>query len=189
MKNILTKILLVFVLFFVSATQAASPERMAEQYYLYVDANQWNELADMFHESALSDFKAKLLPTLKPINHSGKSGLLEKTFGKNATYEDAKKSSNKKFFINVVGNVASLVRTTGIKNTQTNIIGKTPEGDDVVHVLVRESYKLGDIEIANMEVLSFKKSGDYWALLLSGKIRGLVQTLQTSTYQLRQRRK
>ena len=58
-----------------------------------------------------------------------------------------------------------------------------------MHVLVRESYKLGDIEIANMEVLSFKKSGDYWALLLSGKIRGLVQTLQTSTYQLRQRRK
>ena len=189
MKNILTTILLAFFLFFVSATHAASPERMAKQYYIYIDANQWNKIADMMHESALTDFKAKLLPTLKPINHSGKSGLLKKTFGKNATYEDARKAPNKKFFINVVGNVASLVRNTGIKNTQTSIIGKIPDSDDVAHVLVRESYKLGDIEIANMEVLSFKKSGDSWALLLSGKIRGLVQTLQTSTYQLRQRRK
>lgn len=189
MKIILISGLLAFFLFFVSAIHAATPERIAAGYYQHIDTNQWNKIADMLHESALSEFKTKLLPTLKPLNHSGKSGLLKKTFGKEATYEDAKKSPNKEFFINVVGNVASLVRNSGIKNTQTTIVGKTPEGDDVIHVLVRETYKLGDMELANMEVLSFKKSGDAWKLLLSGKILGLVQTLQTSTYQLRQRKK
>ena len=189
MKIILINSVLASVLLFASAVHAVTPEQMAEQYYKYIDADQWNKIADVMHETALSDFKANLLPTLKPLNHSGKSGLLRKTFGKEATFEDAEKASSKEFFIKVVGNVAGLVRNTGIKNTQTTIIGKVPENNDVVHVLVKESYKLGAMEIINMEVLSFKKSGDGWALLLSGKIRGLVQTLQTSTYQLRQRKK
>ena len=189
MKIILTNGLLAFLLLFHSAIHAATPERIAAQYYQHIDASQWNKIADMLHETALSEFKTSLLPTLKPLNHSGKSSLLKKTFGKDATFEDAKKASNKVFFVKVIGNVAGLMRNTGIKNTQTAIIGRVSEGNDAAHVLVRESYKLGDMELTNMEVLSFKKSGDNWALLLSGKMRGLVQTLQTSTYQLRQLKK
>ncbi|WP_455201399.1 hypothetical protein [Kaarinaea lacus] len=189
MKIILNQSVPALLLLFASAIHAATPEHIADQYYQLIDANQWSNIADMMHETALTEFKTKLLPTLKPLNHSGKSGLLKKTFGKEATYEDASKASNKEFFVNVVGNVASLVRNTGIRNTQTTVIGKMPEGKDVVHVLVRETYRLGEIKISNMEVLSFKKSGDGWALLLSGKIRGLVQTLQTSTYHIRQRKK
>ncbi len=177
-----------FSLLFASVIQAATPEEMAAQYYQYIDTNQWGKLADLMHESTLSHFKSSLLPTLQASANNGRSGLLKKTFGKDATFDDAKKASDKDFFVAFVSNVAGLIRNSGIKNTQTTIIGKVPEGDSEVHVLVRESYKLGKMELINMEVLSFKKAGKKWALLLSGKLRGLVQTIQTTTYQLKNRK-
>lgn len=189
MKTILNKLALASLLLLSFTSYAASPEDQTTLFYQYVDTSQWHKIADMLDESALSEFKTKLLPLLNHEANNGRNGLLRRTFGKKATFEDAKKASDKVFFVNVISNVAGLVRNAGIKNTQTTIIGKVMEGDDIMHVLVRERYMLGDMELTNMEVLSYKQASDNWSLLLSGKIRGLVQTLQTSMYQLRQRKK
>ncbi|WP_455207031.1 hypothetical protein [Kaarinaea lacus] len=189
MKIILNNCVLAFFFLLTSIANAASPEDMTAQFYQYINANQWNNIADLLDESALSDFKKQMLPLLSTEAKNGRNGLLRKTFGKEATFDDAKNASTKVFFVNVISNVAGLVRNSGIKTTQTTIIGKVSEGEDVMHVLVRENYKLGEMELTNMEVLSFMKAGNDWSMLLSGKIRGLVQTLQTSTYQLRNRKK
>jgi|GEM_PF-4329876 hypothetical protein len=189
MKIILNTVVLAFLLLLTAAVHAASPEELTTLYYQHIDKSQWNKIADMLHESALNEFKTQLLPLLNSEANNGRNGLLKKTFGKQATYEDAKKASEKVFFVNVISNVAGLMKNSGIKNTQTTVIGKVTENDDLVHVLVRERYKLGDMALTNMEVLSYKQAGKNWALLLSGKIHALVQTLQTSMYQLRQRKK
>ena len=189
MKIILKDTTLALLLLLSTSAYATSPEDLTVQYYQHIDKNQWNKIADMLHESALNEFKTQLLPLLNSEANNGRNGLLKKTFGKQATYEDAKKASEKVFFVNVISNVAGLIKNSGIKNTQTMVIGKVTENDDLVHVLVRERYKLGDMMLTNMEVLSYKQAGKDWALLLSGKIHALVQTLQTSMYQLRQRKK
>jgi hypothetical protein len=189
MKIILKNAALAFLILLAHTATAASPEELTSQYYHYVDTSQWNKIADMLHESALGDFKAQMLPLLNTQANSGSSGLLKKTFGKQATYEDAKNASEKVFFINVVSNIAGLMRNSGIKNTQTAVLGRIAENDELVHVLVRERYTLGDMHLTNMEVLSYKQVDKDWALLLSGKIHGLVQTLQTSMYQIRNRKK
>lgn len=189
MKIILNNCMLAVCLLLTTAVNAASPQDMTAQYYRYIANNQWDEIAGMLHETALHDFKSKLLPLLQTTSSSGKNGLLQKMFGKGATFADAEKAADKVFFVNLVGNAAGLIRSSGIKNTQTVIIGNVAENDNVVHVLVRENYMLGDMALTNMEVLSFKKSGNGWSMLLSGKILGMVQTLQTSTYQLRNRTK
>ncbi|WP_455223218.1 hypothetical protein [Kaarinaea lacus] len=189
MKIILNSCGFAFFLLLTATTYASSPEDLTSQFYQHIDSNQWNQVADMMHESALNEFKSQLLPLLMSEANNGRNGLLRRTFGKNATFDDAKNASDKVFFVNVISNVAGLVRNSGIKNTHTTIVGKVMEGDDVMHVLVRERYKLGEMELTNMEVLSYKQVGKDWSLLLSGKIRGLVQTLKTSMYQLKKRKK
>jgi len=189
MKTILKNLALALVLLFPFTSYATSPEEQTKLFYQYVDASEWNKIADLLNESALHEFKAKLLPLLNHEATNGRNGLLKRTFGKNAKFEDAQNATDKVFFVNVISNVAGLIRNSGIKNTHTTVIGEVMEGDDVMHVLVRERYKLGDMEITNIEVLSYKKINNNWAMLLSGKIRGLVQTLQTSMYQLQHRKK
>jgi len=189
MKIILKNLALALLLLFPFTSYAASPEEQTNLFYQYVDTSQWNKIADMLDNSALHEFKAKMLPLLNHEATNGRNGLLKRTFGKNAKFEDAQNATDQVFFVNVISNVAGMIRNSGIKNTHTTIIGEVMEGDDVMHVLVRERYKLGDMEITNIEVLSYKQLNGSWAMLLSGKIRGLVQTLQTSMYQLRQRRR
>ena len=189
MKIILKNAALTFLILLTTTAYAASPDELTAQYYQHIDKNQWNNIADMLHESALIEFKSRLLPLLNSEANNGRNGLLRRTFGKQATYEDAKNASEKVFFVKVISNVAGLVKNSGIKNTQTTVIGKIAEDKDLIHVLVRERYQLGDMELTNMEVLSYKQVGKDWALLLSGKIHALVQTLQTSMYQLRKRKK
>ncbi len=74
MKIILINGLLVFFLLFVSVIHAATPERMATQYYQHIDADQWNKIADMLHETALRGFRNLLFQAYEIVTQKkGKS--------------------------------------------------------------------------------------------------------------------
>ncbi len=58
------------------------------------------------------------------------------------------------------------------------VLGEVPEGDSVVHVLVRSRLLAGELETESLEVISFKKVGENWKGMLSKKIKGIAAQLR-----------
>ena len=57
------------------------------------------------------------------------------------------------------------------------IVGSVLEGE-LVHVITRAKIGSVDKSITQMEVISFKKEGDAWRVMLTGSMKGLAQALR-----------
>ena len=135
------------------------------------------------HEDALKEFKQSLLPVFEREAARKQSLLLERIYGKGATLDQAKKASEKSFFQRAIQNVAGLMKNTQYKLHNSRVLGKVAEGNDIVHVMVKETATAGSYEMHTIEVFSFRKTGDSWRLLLSGKLANFAQTARFNTEQ------
>lgn len=68
----------------------------------------------------------------------------------------------------------------GLNFDGIEILGEVKEGDDITHLVTRTTVSVGAIDMEAMEVVSLKKSGDEWRILMSGKIKGLPQQLRAA---------
>ena len=55
----------------------------------------------------------------------------------------------------------------------SKIIGIVYEGHDLAHVVSRVGVKLEDISMTKMTVITLKRSGTEWRMLLTGEMQGL----------------
>ncbi len=62
--------------------------------------------------------------------------------------------------------------------SRVEVLGSIPEGDSVRHVIARAYIAVGEISMQEMEVISFKKTGETWGILMSGKIKGMAQQIR-----------
>jgi len=60
------------------------------------------------------------------------------------------------------------------------ILGEVMEGPDVAHVLTRNRVSVGDFEVETMEIVSCRKQGDEWKLLVSSEMKGLANQIRSA---------
>ena len=53
----------------------------------------------------------------------------------------------------------------------------------MVHVVTRNQVTVGDMNMESMEVISFKKVGTEWRILLQGRIKGMTQQIKKAMQQ------
>ena len=61
---------------------------------------------------------------------------------------------------------------------KVEVLGSVPEGDSLRHVVTRTHIRMGEMTMEAMEIISFKKMGDRWGILMQGRIKGMAQQIK-----------
>ena len=134
----------------------------------------WQRYTDLLHPESLDDYKKMWLPALKAApDQQGQLLLLFDGVKDVATLRDLKPAEF------VARSMKALAGPSGSVNpfaAEAKIIGTVREGADRAHVVVRSRRKFGEAEMVQVEVVSLKRSGTEWKVLLPDSIRILADT-------------
>ena len=159
-----------------AAAQAGTPEESARAYFTALKSAGMGAVADFTHPAELQRFKAMVLPIYQAEAQAGQGELRKLTFGAEATLaqvESAEPAAFMRGFMNIIANRAGAV---GLQFESIEVLGSVAEGE-TVHVLTRMRMAASPVTITKLEVVSMKKLGDDWKLMLSGQFEGMAQAL------------
>ncbi|WP_242107002.1 hypothetical protein [Luteimonas aquatica] len=182
MKTMMFPLLLALVLGFAPACRAQAPagagdpEAVAAELYARIKASDWKGAAALFDEDALKRFRGMLQPVVDAASASGQPGA-------NALFDGAdpaslKQAGDAEFFAAFMGGMMARLSSMGGGISASQILGSVPEGEDLRHVVTRTSATAMGIGITKMEVVSLRRRGGAWKVLLNGEIEGMAKAMQ-----------
>ena len=138
--------------------------------------------AELMHPSALKSLQELLLPILDMAKEAGAEGTFLTLFSGVDSSESLASLSKEEFFVSFLkGSLFSQPEIfEAMKTMQVTIIGATPEGDQIVHVVYRLKMNMMGTTIEELETISLKRSGDTWRLLLSGDIKSTAEKIKAA---------
>ncbi len=160
----------------------ASPESVVQSYLETMKAGQFVKMAELMHPEALEKFRTMMLAFVDEAKPDGEDNPLQ-FFQGVKDVASLKKLSPTEFFASFFGGLMDL--NPGVKDALGSAsmgmtaLGSVPEGD-VLHVVCRTSAGVEGLSVTKMEVLSLKRAGGNWRVLLSGEMEGLAQSLRAS---------
>jgi hypothetical protein len=142
----------------------------------------WKGYAELVHPESLADYKCLWLPALTAAAKGGrdKRADLLPLFDKATDIKSVMALKPKEFFVRSMRGMASQFRQ-GIAsplNVDGKIIGTVYEGDDQAYVVVRTRTKIGQTEMAKVEVIALKRDGTKWKLVLPDVVRIMAETFR-----------
>ncbi|MBL8202830.1 MAG: hypothetical protein JNM09_01280 [Blastocatellia bacterium] len=168
MRKVTSIFLLLFAFCLPVMAQEETPEAIAKAYIAASQASDWAKAATYLHPEALGSLKRTFAEILK-LDKKDEAG--KQLFGLKNNAEFEQLSPSAVFERMIVMLTASTPQIKDIlSQAQSSVIGKVPEAPDIMHVVYRTELKLADAPFAKVEVMSLKKSGDTWRLLLSGDL-------------------
>ena len=174
---------LTFVLFlsFVlssTASYAQSPEGVATKFFDAIAGEDYVLAAEVFDSDALSSFR-RTLSFLADIDGSQRDEVYAGLFGEGATPESIAQLSDAEYFSAFLRiGMSQMGGAEVFANADIEYLGHVEEAPDVAHLVVRMTVNLGTSEYEKMTVVSSRKVGDQWKMLMSGEIRGLSDQLR-----------
>lgn len=157
----------------------SSPESVVQAYVAAMKAGQYAQTAEFMHPEALEKFRTMMLPLVEASAGTDEEKGLLAFFRGVKDVEALKKLSPAEFFAAFFAGLAesSPGMKEALSSASTTVIGSVPEGD-VIHVVSRTSVGVEGIGLSKMEVVSLKRAGEDWRVLLSGNIEGIAQALK-----------
>jgi len=161
--------------------EAQSPEAVASAAMESAKRGDWAAYTHSMHPGALA--RAKEL--FRPLVAGDTEARLGKMFFGVAgvTQYDAMSDSTtfQALMEHLTRNLPAFAEA--MKTAEFKIVGTVPEGDDVVHVVYRADASVDDLAITRTSVMSLRKQGGEWRLLLTGNIEGLASRLSQMSSQ------
>ena len=163
------------------ALELATPEMVAEAYFSATRNQQWERVGHLMHPEALDQFREMMLPVISVLLKLGNrqegflAGFADLTDEAALDELDARELYVR-FFRGWTQSNPKIVEA--LKNADIDTIGHVREGPDLSHVVVRLSASTQGVAFKKMELVSEKRHGDEWRLLLGAEIEGLAQILQ-----------
>lgn len=158
---------------------ATAPETTAE-YFKYVEEGDFAAAASLFDPPALTEFRQSLA-IINEAPPTAQQQFREAFFGAGATVESIAELSDSEFFASFLRAARSQAEALGSADFDgLEILGEVMEGPDIAHVVTRNKITVGEVEIEGMEVVSCKKRGDEWKLLMSSQMKGLANQIRTA---------
>lgn len=160
---------------------AQSPESVARGYMEAMRAGDMEQVVTYMHPSALEKFKgilvevADIMAAADPVADPKKSAGLKMLFGEEGP-QMVKTAEAKEVFVRFMRNLtAAIPRMRQMLASSTyQFIGHVDEGGNQTHVVYRATLETGGAEVTKMEVLTLKRDGEEWRVMLTGDIESLV---------------
>lgn len=168
----------------VSANEyALAPERIARTHFEMLRNKQWVEIAHLYDPEELSDIR-EMVGIIFELPDEVSAKYLDTIFGPGTTKVKVRAMTDYIFFANFLRFVMEQT-DQWIQNQfkKIDILGSVKEGDNLVHVVSRMQFAIDDTTMESIKVVSFKKVGNDWHILLRGEIKGLIQQMMMSLQQ------
>jgi hypothetical protein len=158
---------------------ATAPETVAA-FYAQLEKGDFKAAAAFFDPPALSGFRDSL-GIIDEAPATAQQQFREAFFGAGATAESIAKLSDQEFFASFLRTALAQAKELGRVNFDgMEILGEVMEGPDLAHVVTRNTVSVGDTEIEGMEVVSCRRRGDEWRLLVSSQMKGLANQIRAT---------
>jgi hypothetical protein len=139
----------------------------------------WKRYADLVHPESLQEYKDMWLPILQVATRERpeKQADLLSAFDHATDLKTLIALKPKEFFVSSMKGMASQLRGLNASPPKVDqkIIGTVREGDDQAHVVVRTRGKLDGAEMNRIDVVSLKRSGTQWKLMLPDSVRAMAE--------------
>lgn len=143
----------------------------------------FDKYASRYHPEALESFKKMMLPIfeLAAQDTSGESGTAQ-IFGQAfKDLEEVRRMSPEKFFSSVfrvlMGSTPSM--KDALAGAKVESLGYVAEAD-LAHVVTRMKVSMMGMSVTKLTVVTMKKQGDDWKMMLSGDIEGMANAMKMS---------
>jgi hypothetical protein len=140
----------------------------------------WKRYAELVHPESLDDYKKMWLPALKAAKEApDQQGHLLPLFDEAKDVQSLIDLKPPEFVVRSLKGIAAVSRQEDSPSplaVDAKIIGTVREGDDRAYVVVRTRRKFGEAEMTQAEVVSVKRSGTEWKVLLPDSVRILAET-------------
>lgn len=167
--------LLLFTTGLAHAADRESPEIAASSAMAAAKKGDWSAYTHRMHPEALAKAK-RMFGAVVAADPSGRMGKL--FFGVESTQAyDALTDSGT--FVALMTNLTEHMPAfaEAMRTAEFHVIGTLPEGESLVHVVYRTEAKAEDLEVTRTSVLSLRRHGSEWRMLLTGNIEGLAARL------------
>lgn len=156
-----------------------TPEEVAHRYIRGLADQQMNLVADTMHPGALERFKSILGSIARavesvPADRKPPERMLNALFGENGLAA-VRTDPAREVFIRFMSNLTTFVpqireMTAG---SEYQVIGHVEEGN-LAHVVFRATLRRGEVELTKMDVLSLKREGTEWKVMLTDDLSDVI---------------
>ena len=160
-----------------------TPEQVAHSYIRAMADSRLSIVADEMHPAALERFKGVLVGIAEaivaaPAERKPSPKIVSALFGE-AGVEAVKTTPARDVFVQFMSNLTTFLPQIREMSagTEHEIIGHVDEGGNVTHVVFRATLKKGSTELTKMDVLSLKRDGEDWKVLLTDDMESLIFNL------------
>ena len=162
---------------FASAGQEM-PEVAAKAYFAALQAGDWNKCASLMHPEALASMK-RIFGTVIEADKTGQAA--KEIFGLKGKAEYAQMGGAAvferlmTFLTQAVPNMKeALAASTSV------VLGQVAESPELVHLVYRSQVKMAGAEVKQVELLSVKKDGAGWRVLLTSDFEEMFTKMAES---------
>ena len=158
-----------------AAQAQATPEDVARRYYETFRSSDWAANASMMHPEALAQFKGIFTQLADLADADSSVADLQQMFGV-ATGAELKALPDgqvyARFLSNILGQQEELRQI--LASSSVEVLGHVPEGADRAHVVYRMTMGFMGSSMTQMQVMSLKKEGGEWRVLLTGDMQNIL---------------
>jgi hypothetical protein len=170
-------------MFLATAFAAEPPEEVAHIYIRAMADARMNVVADQMHPSALERFKGIMTEVADaivaaPADRKPPAKMVNALFGDEGP-GIVKELPPREVFVRFMSNLTTFVPQIRSMHagSEYQVIGHVLEGGNLAHVVFRATLAQGDHEMTKMSVLSLKRDGEHWKVLLTDDLENLVSGL------------
>jgi hypothetical protein len=171
------------LLFVPGAFSAEPPEEVAHIYIRAMADARMNVVADQMHPSALDRFKGIMTEVADaivaaPADRKPPVKMVNALFGDEGPAV-VKDLSPREVFVRFMSNLTTFVPQIRSMHagSEYQVLGHVAEGGNLAHVVFRATLAQGDHEMTKMSVISLKRDGEHWKVLLTDDLENLVSGL------------
>jgi hypothetical protein len=164
----------------VPASPAEKPEEVAHLYIRAMADARLNVVADHMHPSALVRFKGIMTEiadaiAAAPEDRKPPARMVSALFGEEGPAA-IKKLEPRDVFVRFMSNLTTFVPQIRVMHagSEYQVLGHVDEGGNLAHVVFRATLSQGAHEMTKMSVLSLKRDGEHWKVLLTDDLEKLI---------------
>ncbi len=156
-----------------SFAQGSGPLVTTEKFYDHLRNTDYVAAADMFDPAEVAEFR-DLLRVVFDNPSETDIQQMQAMFGPDFTIEKIRAMSDAEFFSTFLRMIFQQLLATGAMSLDgVEILGSVADGDDQAHVVIRQTIGFGDNPVEMMDVVSLRRSGDEWKLIMKGDMKAL----------------
>jgi hypothetical protein len=170
----------IILVIFSNFAWAENPTERAEMYFSDIENRNYSAAAEHFDPVQLKEFR-EMMEFYKEIPTEAQAQFIKTFFSEEQTVESIAKLSDTEFFSGLFNFIMKQAEATGgVSFDGLEILGEVKEGQNISHLVTRNRVSIGELEVEAMEVVSMKKVGNEWRMMMSGKIKGLPQQIKAA---------